>query len=222
MVIKNMEQFNNAKSRDYIDILCKNCGKEFKVAKNQVQANIKRKKGEYCSYNCSWLAQKTKQKVNCKQCNKEFSKLPNQIKKSKNHFCSLSCNATYQNNHKTTGTRRSKLEIWLEIKLKELYPDLEIKFNDRKTINAELDIYFPTLKIAFELNGIFHYEPIFGENKLNQTQNNDNRKILSCAEQSISLCVIDVSWIRYHKESNSQKILDIIINILANKLEATT
>lgn len=38
-------------------------------------------------------------KVSCKNCHKEFDKLPNQIKKSKNHFCSRSCAATYNNKH---------------------------------------------------------------------------------------------------------------------------
>ncbi len=38
-------------------------------------------------------------KVGCKNCHKEFDKLPNQIKKSTNHFCSRSCAATYNNKH---------------------------------------------------------------------------------------------------------------------------
>jgi len=44
-----------------------------------------------------------------------------------------------------------------------LYPDLVIHFNKKDAINSELDIYIPSLKLAFELNGIFHYEPIFGK-----------------------------------------------------------
>ena len=37
-----------------------------------------------------------------------------------------------------------------------------------EAINSELDVYVPSLNLAFELNGIFHYEPIYGEKKLNQ------------------------------------------------------
>ena len=37
------------------------------------------------------------QLLNCDQCNKEFKKLYNQIKKSTNHFCSRSCAASYTN-----------------------------------------------------------------------------------------------------------------------------
>jgi hypothetical protein len=35
--------------------------------------------------------------VNCNHCQKEFTKLFNQFKKSENHFCSRSCNASFNN-----------------------------------------------------------------------------------------------------------------------------
>jgi CRISPR/Cas system-associated protein Cas10 (large subunit of type III CRISPR-Cas system) len=36
-------------------------------------------------------------KVNCKNCQKEFEKLNNQVIKHPNHFCSRSCSAIYNN-----------------------------------------------------------------------------------------------------------------------------
>ena len=81
----------------------------------------------------------------------------------------------------------------------------------------ELDIYIPSLKLAFELNGIYHYEPIHGSDKLNKIQNNDNRKFQACAEQGISLCIIDTSSQSYFKENTSEKFLKIIINIINSK-----
>ena len=81
--------------------------------------------------------------------------------KSGHLFCNHSCAATYNITHKTVGTRRSKLEVWLESQLRELYPNLTLLPNDKTAINSELDFYFPELKLAFELNGIFHYEPIY-------------------------------------------------------------
>jgi hypothetical protein len=83
---------------------------------------------------------------------------------------------------------------------------------------SELDIYIPSLKLAFELNGIFHYEPIFGNEKLNKIQKNDNNKFLKCQEKNISLCIIDTSSQKYFKEQTSKKILDIIINIINQHL----
>ena len=98
------------------------------------------------------------------------------------------------------------------------YPSLEFHFNRKDTIYAELDIYLPTLNLAFELNGIFHYEPIFGDKKLQSTQTNDKRKFQACLEHNIELCIIDVSKEKYFKEHISKKYLDIITNIIESKL----
>jgi hypothetical protein len=107
------------------------------------------------------------------------------------------------------------LEKWLEIQLGIKYPQLKIQYNERETISGELDIYIPSLKLAFELNGIFHYEDIFGQ--LERTQNNDKRKFAACSEKGIGLCIIDTSRQRYFKEKSSQEFLNIITNIINNK-----
>jgi len=103
--------------------------------------------------------------VICLQCGTEFKKCVGEIKKTKNHFCCSSHAATYNNTHRKTGYRRSKLEVWAEGRLKELYPQLTIICNEKAAINSELDIFLPDLQLAFELNGIFHYEPIHGDKK---------------------------------------------------------
>jgi hypothetical protein len=95
-----------------------------------------------------------------------------------------------------------------------LYPDLVILFNDKSTINSELDIYIPSLRIAFELNGIFHYEPIFGKDKLKQINNNDNNKFQKCIANNISLCIIDISKQKHFTEKSSIIYLEIIKNII--------
>ncbi|MFA5207062.1 MAG: hypothetical protein WC428_00030 [Candidatus Paceibacterota bacterium] len=176
------------------------------------------------TYNSPQRIYKNTIKTKCKNCNKEIKVIFSAHKKSKsgNHFCSQSCAATYNNKHKTTGNRRSKLEKYLEKELINLYPNLEINFNGKITINSELDIYIPSLKLAFELNGIFHYEPIFGQEKLCQIQNNDNRKFQACLEKNIELCIIDTSSLSYFKEHNAQKYLNIIIAIISNKSKIIT
>lgn len=155
--------------------------------------------------------------VKCANCGVEFKKSANQILKSKNHFCRKSCAATFNNTHKKTGIRRSKIEQWLEEELIKLYPNLEIHFNRKDAINSELDIYIPSLHLAFELNGIFHYEPIYGEEKLKSIQNNDNRKFQACLQSGIELCIIDVSSISYFKPKFGYRYLDIITGIVNEK-----
>ena len=146
---------------------------------------------------------------------KSFSK---NGKVHKHFFCSSSCAATYNNTHKTKGNRKSKLEFYLEKNLKLIYPSIDIHFNRKDAINSELDIYVPSLKLAFELNGIFHYEPIYGQSKLDQIKNNDERKYQACLENNIELCIIDSSKLKYFKESNAKPYLDIICNIIDKKL----
>lgn len=217
------EEFNNAKYYDLLSLQCKHCDKSFYKSKQEIKSALspnRKQTGDFCSPICSKSARKTKQIVNCTNCNLEFEKKPSQITKSKsgNHFCSRSCNATYNNKNKTTGNRRSKLEIWLEEQLTNFYPNLSIEFNQKTAIGSELDIYIPSLNIAFELNGIFHYEPIYGTNKLDQIQSNDQNKFKACIEAKIDLCIIDTSAQKYVKPSTSQKYLDIIINIINERL----
>jgi hypothetical protein len=99
--------------------------------------------------------------------------------------------------HKTKGNRRSKLEIYLEEQIHLQYPQYELICNGKSAINSELDFYFPTLKLAIELNGIFHYEPIYGPDKLLSVQNNDQRKFLLCHQNNIALAVIDSGSSKY-------------------------
>ena len=212
------EEFQNSKSKDKLPCECYTCGKTFFIFKSTITHYLKgsNDKCKFCSHKCD-DTRKTRIKINCDNCGCLFEKLPSQIKRSTNQFCSKSCAATYNNTHKTKGNRRSKLEIYLENELRVLYPDLEMDFNKTNTINSELDIYVPSLKLAFELNGIFHYEPIFGQDKLNEIQNNDNRKFQACIEKGIEFCIIDASHEKYFKKETSQKFLKIITEIINKK-----
>lgn len=216
------EQFNLAKSMDKLPCECYVCKNTFYPIKKKITQELKNKanRNKFCSEACEIKSKNKSVQILCSNCQKPTIKKQNQLKDSKstNHFCSLSCSATYNNNHKKHGTKRSKLEIYLEAQLIFLYPDLHIDFNKKNAIESELDIYIPSLKLAFELNGIFHYEPIFGVNKLNKIQTNDISKSKSCIDNKIDLCIIDTSHQKYFKPSTSKKYLDIIINIIKERL----
>lgn len=217
-------------------VTCNLCNKEFKskqacAAHQRVHSTTPRSNIDIIK-----LIERNKQKLinneqqyyqspkHCLFCNKLISyidarrKAYDKSKKSRNMFCNRSCAASYNNTHKTHGTTRSKLERWLELKLIDLYPNIEFKFNKKDAINSELDIYLPELKLAFELNGIYHYEPIHGIKVLTNIQNNDKRKFQACLEQGIELCIIDSSKLVYFKETNALPFLDIIKNIINTKL----
>ncbi len=202
----------------YIPLFCSYCKKSFKKPLFLYNNSIKRKdKHSFCSIKCVGLFQRHRITKPCKKCGKLITRQHRQMK-STNVFCNHSCACSYNNTHKTKGIRRSKLEIFIEKQLNKLFPQLPIVYNNKETINSELDIYIPSLSLAFELNGIFHYEPIFGQEKLNKIQNNDNRKIFACAEKNIELCIIDSSSLKYFKPKHTQKYLDIIVSLISQKL----
>jgi hypothetical protein len=197
-----------------VEFVCAGCG--LTTAKKRENVNP-HAVNNFCTRSCQFKSQRTAKIVSCTQCGENIVKLPNQLKKRKNHFCTSSCAATYNNTHKTKGIRISKLENWLAAQLRLLYPTTEIHFNRKDTINSELDIYFPELQLAFELNGIFHYEPIYGTEKLSQIKNNDDRKFQACLERGIELCILDISSQKRFTPDSSQKFLDIITSVIGKK-----
>ncbi len=200
--------------KERLPILCCNCNKTFYVRPG-VYANtvLKHKIKMRCSKKCYQQSITTTVSRKCKNCSKDFSVR----EKCKKMFCSQSCSATYNNTHKTHGNRRSKLEMWLEQQLTKLYPEIKIHYNKKDAINSELDIYIPSLKIAFELNGIYHYEPIHGIQLLEKIQNNDNRKFQACLERDIELCIIDSSNMYHFNEKKAKQYLKIIQDIVSAK-----
>jgi hypothetical protein len=213
------EEFKLAKSTDLLPCKCVICNNTFYKQKrviNRTTTNYDRNTGDFCSRECKRKSEGGFESVTCANCGKIIIKHSSAIKKSKtgNHFCSKSCAVSYNNTHKTTGNRRSKLEMYIENYLKSAHPDIEVLFNDKQTINSELDIFLPKHKLAFELSGIFHYEPIFGKEKLTQIQNNDNRKFQACLEKGIELCIINTSELKYFKEKNAVKYLNIILQVI--------
>ena len=216
MLINNIfnctqEEFDNFKSRDLVNLICTQCKNNYQRSKKNILDTFNRYDiyPKYCSSQCLANFKKSIKNIKtfCTNCNKEIVKLSNQYYKSYNHFCSRSCSATWNNKNKTHGTKRSKLEIYLEEQLTELYPNLEILYSDKRIIGSELDIYIPSLKLAFEIQGIFHYEPIFGQEKLDQIQKNDLEKIDKCKELDIKLIHINTKNQKRFTEKSSVKYL---------------
>ena len=213
-LLTSQDLFDKARPNDLIKLKCIFCDCSF----DRMKIDSLRGRDKFCSCKCSGKSRIKRQQVKCLQCSTEFSKQLKEVKKSPNHFCSSSCAATYNNAHKTKGNIRSKLEVWLEAQLPLKYPNLVLHFNRKDAINSELDIYIPSMNLAFELNGIFHYEPIFGKDKLSKIQNNDNRKFQACIEKGIELCIIDTSKQAYFKEQTARKYRDIVTNIIDIKI----
>lgn len=137
--------------------------------------------------------------VSCTNCGTMYKKGYYETKRYNNNFCKHSCCAIYNNKRRTSGFKVSKLELFLqEHLLKERHSNLDFSFNDRHICDGyELDIYIPSLKLGFEINGIFHYKPIFGQDKLDNIVRKDIIKNSLCKNKKISLITIKDTSIRF-------------------------
>lgn len=179
--------------------VCENCQKTFQRELRQLH---KPRKNTFCSKECSSQHRNIKKSVNCKWCLKQFQKINSQFSRTKNHFCSRNCAGSY-NSTQRRRSRRSKSEIMLFNLIKEAFPTLNVIPNDKSMLNGlEVDIAIPELNLAIEWNGIVHFKPIYGEEKLNKIQSIDQRKQELANQQNIRLIVIPdlVSRPEYVKE----------------------
>lgn len=184
-----------------VALKCNNCGKDLE----RTPSNIS--KTNFCNSHCnatfhnkSRIKPKEirKQKIEKSLNSCEYCKTPTFNEK----FCSGSCRNKI-NNTKICG-KRSKAENLLYQEIKAAFPTWEVLSNDRLILDGlELDIYIPHLKLGIEWNGIFHYEPIHGQSKLEKVQNKDSKKIFLCKEKGVELIVIcdRTSHIKFIKET---------------------
>ena len=209
------EQFRDVKSRQKMPLECEVCFSVFYKKKHHLQCEGRH---SFCSRECQYKAQETFVEKECAWCDKKVKRLLNQAKKSKtgNIFCNESCAASYNNRNKSTGTRSSKLEQWIAKELPKVFPNEKIIFNGKEAIGSELDIYFPERKIGVEINGIFHYEPIYGEEKLKKIQQNDKEKREKCRQRQIDLIEVDTRDQKYFTQKTSKKFLDKIVKEVKN------
>lgn len=102
--VTSEQDFKTMKTLELVHVECQYCKTIFSTAKKNVLSSFKYKNKivQFCSQKCSVgnRSGRNTEDVNCLQCNKEFSKTLSEIKKSKNHFCSQSCAATFNNKNR--------------------------------------------------------------------------------------------------------------------------
>ncbi len=228
------KKLSQIKFLGYITLTCSVCGKEF-VRTNTLykNTNTKLNKLPVCSRKCVaikrqqiWAQNPTYSakhiEINCRHCSKKIIRLEkdhrsSQLKRGCLPFCSKSCVGKYMSKFRIPYFR-SKLEIWIEEKLTEQFPTLVIKYNDRLTIDGELDIYIPSLELAFEINGICHYQPIYGQKVFAYRQIKDKEKIKECTTKRIELYTIDCRNSKFSDKIKSQSYLDFITQKIRERM----
>ena len=209
--IETPSLFDNFARGDVIPVKCDYCGKTKRMKKSFIKNKAKHYKHFFCNQFCKSYGGGTTL-IKCLQCGKHRIRSNAEIAKHKRSFCSQSCAATYNNSHKKHGYRRSKLEIWLENRLTKKYKKGSIMFNPIDIIGYEIDILFVKYHIGFEINGIFHYKPIYGKQKLRAIKRNDRRKRLAAKKKGIKIITINVSKMKRFTEAGCETVLQKILS----------
>jgi hypothetical protein len=238
------EKVNTPNGKELLDIVCENCGQIFAKPKSFVRRCLKlqtsgtkweKNAGKFCSRKCAnnFLG-KSKVKCSCDGCGTLFDSYRYRQRLYSRIYCSNECKlkscqceaGSLLTKRPQHLSHRSKLEIWIEKELSNFFPSLDILFGNTSLIGSELDIAIPSLDLAFELNGIFHYAAIFGELKLSKIQANDAKKINACLDKNIELYVLDTSKQTNFSEKSSKEFLDYIVELInakiLNKTDCTT
>ena len=206
-------------------INCPVCNKLFTVKKSGYESTQRRRPAAnfYCSKQCNYASQRTEASkmvdVKCAHCGKEEQRQFKTIRYTKHdvHFCTSSCRAKYFAKINALGAQRSELENRIEQHIKAFYPNLMYTPNDRDILGGlELDFYFPTLHLAVEINGPAHFIPIWNEETLKRTHQNDMIKINYCKKKNIRL--LHITDILDRKNDNSLEIFTLYIKPILDEL----
>lgn len=196
-------------SQNIVKILCFECKEEIEIYKS----NLKEK--NFCSVKCSAIffnrprkkikipkLKRMKKTTQCKFCGK---------KTINKFYCNGTCRNKDQN--KLKNGSKSYAEKVLCAKIKSHFPKWEILENNRTILNGlELDVYIPHLKLGIEWNGIYHIEPIKGNDVLQKIIGKDLKKQIRCNKQGISLLVIS-------DRTSHRKFIEETTDEIINKLK---
>lgn len=89
-------------------------------------------------------------------------------------------------NELVVGNRSQAEQIVIDI-LRLNFRKISILPNDKTAIGKEIDVYLPDFRVGIELDGIFHYKNIHGDETLQRIQRNDEKKDLLCEERGVKL-----------------------------------
>ncbi len=116
--------------------------------------------------------------------------------------------------HKTQNQIESYLKHWLKDTGHEITSDDRKTHGLRFTNNRgmEADIFVPDLKLVIEYQGIHHYEPIHGEERLKRQQTNDQEK--REAFQKEGYVLIEIPYSEWQLGDSEQALRELILNKL--------
>ena len=116
----------------------------------------------------------------------------------------------------TTG--RSQAEELVIALLRLSFHGIKIERNDKSVLGRqEIDIHLVDYKIAIEVQGLTHYSAIYGQNRLEESQERDARKKARLLELGYILFEIDIS--KYTKENMYKELKNYMTTHLIPELK---
>lgn len=109
----------------------------------------------------------------------------------------------------------SKLESFLLEKL--LSDGYRVEFHKEQSLlntKLQIDLFLPTLNVAIEVDGLSHFEPVWGEETLNRNKGYDNKKTGLILGKGLVL--IRIKQVRDFSKARAQSIYDKLKQLLAN------
>lgn len=160
---------------------CPMCGKQYSINWNKNNYNhfVEESNKRFNNYSFPYIQNEYENShsvltIKCKKCGNTFQKIACDHLTSPFGGC--------QNCFSDTSYGEKKISKFI----KDILPNIEIKYNDRKILNGkELDIYIPSLNIAIEYNGLFWHSGMFRCDK-----NYHLNKTIECERQGIRLIQI--------------------------------
>lgn len=114
---------------------------------------------------------------------------------------------------RASSKRGSKLEIYLFNKLIE--DGYKVDFHKEQSLlntKLQIDLFLPKLNVAIEVDGLSHFEPVWGQDALKRNQGYDNRKTGLILGKGLVL--IRVVQKRDFSKSRAQKIYEELVSVL--------
>jgi hypothetical protein len=166
--------------------------------------------------------------LTCSLCNSDLpARSKNHVGKNKNNlfFCNKNCYMEYVSIFKPKwlggarkATRRSKIELEVEEFLKSNLKEISIEFNNRTKLNGlEIDIFLPDFSFGIELDGIFHFQPILGEEIFSKTQERHIRKVNLCDLLGLEIIYLDITKVTRKKDERI-KLCEEVLSIIKDRL----
>ena len=100
----------------FINVICEQCGKEFRKTIQRFNEAVKNNWKQFCSSECKYKFFTKSQEVLCKFCGIKFIKKYNHLKRYPNNFCSHSCAAKYNNTKRLPPSIETKTKISMKLK----------------------------------------------------------------------------------------------------------